>query len=843
MAAMHARRTLPPGLEPLHDLAVDLRWTWSHRADDLWRSLDPDGWDAAANPWMLLQDVAESRLAALAADPATRGRMDRLDAARREYLADPGWFGRRHPPDALRGVAYFSMEFGLGEALPLYAGGLGVLAGDYLKAASDLGVPAVGVGLLYQEGYFHQAIDTQGTQHELFPYNDPSDLPIEPVPARDGRWLHVALEFPGRLLHVRVWQARVGRVRLYLLDTNDSLNSPVDRAITAKLYTGDPHVQFLQEAVLGIAGWRALEMLDLPIDVCHLNEGHAAMAVLERARSHMVRTGLPFHEALWATRAGNVFTTHTAVAAAYDRFNSAFVAQFLPYLRIYVDRLGIPLEELLALGRARPDDADEPFNLAYLAARASIAVNGVSERHGAVSRALFRGLYPRWPEAEVPVTHVTNGVHMPTWDSPAADRLWEAACGKDRWRGEEAGVGDAIAQASDEALWAVRAEGRRELVEAARRRLARQLGFRGADRATIARVRHVLDPDALTLGFARRFATYKRPTLLLADRARLVRLLTDRARPVQLLVAGKAHARDPAGKEMIRQWVELARDEAVRDRLVFLEDYDLTLAQELVRGVDVWINTPRRPWEACGTSGMKVLVNGGLNVSSLDGWWAEAFAPAVGWAIGDADGGAAADGGDDAAEAAQLYRLLEEEIVPAFHERDARGIPVRWLARVRASMAALTPRFSTNRMVREYVERLYLPAADLLRRRACDDWRPARALAAWHARLARGWDTLAFGAVHVRREGGGLTFAVPVRFGALSPETVRVELYADAAAPGEPPVRVAMVPDDGARDGDGVVHRAHVATHRPASDFTPRLVPYHADARVPAEAWQIHWQR
>ncbi len=804
--------------------------------------LDAEGWGAVANPWMLLADVSQEQLTRLAADPAARRELERLDADRRSALADVGWFGRTHPAGALRGVAYFSMEFALGEALPFYAGGLGVLAGDYLKAASDLGVPAVGVGLLYQEGYFRQAIDAQGRQHEFFPYNDPSDLPIEPATAADGRWLHVALELPGRLLHVRVWRAQAGRVPLYLLDTNDSLNSPVDRAITAKLYSGDPHVQFLQEAVLGIAGWRALEALDIPIDVCHLNEGHAALAVLERARSLSARTGLSFHEALWATRAGNVFTTHTAVASAFDRFDAAFVEAHLPYLAIYVGRLGISLRDLLALGRVHPDAAEEPFDLAVLAMRSCIAVNGVSALHAEVSRENFRELYPRWPKAEVPVSHVTNGVHMPTWDSSVADRLWEDACGPDRWRGEADGIGSAVACVPDETIWTARSESRLQLVQSSRRRLARQLAVRSGDPAAVERAQRVLDPGALTIGFARRFAAYKRPALLLADPARLVRLLTDPLRPVQLLLAGKAHPSDEEGKALIHAWMEFARGEAVRDRVVFLEDYDLTLAQELVRGVDVWLNTPRRPWEACGTSGMKVLVNGGLNLSSLDGWWAEAFSPEVGWALGAPD---AQDGPQrDDAEAGQLYRLLEQEVVPEFFARDVRGIPVKWIARVRASMARLTPRFSTNRMVREYVETMYLPAVRLLGRRACDDWRVTRELAAWADSIQQGWDTLALGALDVRRERGGLAFALPVHFGAVAPGAVRVELYAEPAAPHDAAVRVELKLAQGERpETEGALHRAFVVTERPASDFTPRVVPLHAEARVPIEAWKIRWLR
>ena len=742
-----------------------------------------------------------------------------------------------------RRVAYFCMEFGLGEALPLYAGGLGVLAGDHLKTASDLGVPLVGIGLLYQEGYFRQMTDGAGWQHEVFTYNDPASMPLRPVRAADGGWLHAALAFPGRTVRLRLWEARVGRVMVYLLDSNDPLNSPVDRGITGKLYDVGSDMRLLQEFVLGIGGWRALEALGLEVDVCHLNEGHAAFAVIERARSFMLRHGVSFEDALWATRAGNVFTTHTPVAAGFDRFERSLVEQYMPYLRDYVTQLGVGLDDILALGRLRPDDATEPFNMAYLAIRGSIATNAVSALHGAVSRRLFAGLFPRWPEAEVPVTHVTNGVHVPTWDSPQADRLWEETCGKACWSGPLESLGAAIAQVPDERLWACRAEARRFLVHVVRSRLARQLGFRGAEATVITRAAHVFDPNALTLGFARRFATYKRPTLLLRDRDRLVRLLMDDARPVQLVVAGKAHPADAEGKALIREWAQLARDPAVRERVVFLEDYDITLAQELVRGVDVWINTPRRPWEASGTSGMKVLVNGGLNLSERDGWWAEAWEPGVGWAIGD--GGTHEDEAAwDDLEAEQLYTILEREIVPAFYGRDADGLPRAWIARMRASMAQLAPRFSTGRMMREYVESLYLPATALVRQRVADGGRPARELREWAARLTAAWPSVRFGAVRVEGEGGQWCFTAQVYLGDAEPGDVSVELFANAPDGTGAPFRVEMARvHELPGTTNAALYQAAVAADRPAGDFTPRVVPRHPDVRVPLELPLVTWQR
>ena len=841
MSAAFFARPLPPELERLRDLAGDLRWTWSHTADSLWRTVDPASWDRSENPWSILQDVRRARLEQLAADPTFLGELGRLDDARQRYLHDPGWFGETFPDRPIRRVAYFCMEFGLAEALPLYAGGLGVLAGDFLKGASDLGVPLVGVGLLYQEGFFRQAIDELGRQREVFPYSDPTSLPIEPVLTAGGEWLRVPLAFPGRTLHVRVWQARVGRVTLYLLDTNDPLNSPIDRGITGKLYQGSPMVRFLQQVVLGIAGWRALLALGIDVDVCHLNEGHAAFAILERARTYMQRMGLSFREALWVTRAGNVFTTHTPVDAAFDRFDAETIASFRPYVREYIAGLGLAVDDLIALGRKDPRDAAEPFKPAYLAIRCSAAVNGVSRLHGEVSRRLFGGLFPRWPEAEVPVGHVTNGVHVPSWDSPGIDALWEEACGKERWRGALEAVSEPMRCVTDQRLWETKARDRERLVHVVRLRLARQLGFRGADAESLARAAHVFDANTLTLGFARRFVAYKRPTLLLDDPDRLERLLTRPEHPVQIVVAGKAHPDDSAAAALITAWVEFAARPAVRDRVVFLEDYDITLAEELVRGVDVWVNTPRRPWEACGTSGMKVLANGGLNVSTLDGWWAEAYDPGVGWRIGN--DGDPAEPGADAADAARLYDVLEREIVPAFYTRDATGIPTRWLERIRTSMAQLAPRFSANRMVREYVTNTYVPAAHALHVRECDNGRVGRELATWHERIQRDWHAVHFGRLEVNDEGGHRTVAVPVYLGTLEPADVAVELYADPIA-GEPPARLTM---DRVGDLPGAVHgalyRVEIPVTRPASDYTPRVIAAHPTARVPIEAWPIAWYR
>ncbi|MCS6978029.1 MAG: alpha-glucan family phosphorylase, partial [Gemmatales bacterium] len=676
---------------------------------------------------------------------------------------------------------------------------------------------------------------------EIYPYHDPLSLPIEPVLTPSGEWLQVPLELPGRRVLFRIWQARVGRFPLYLLDSNDPLNGPADRGITSKLYGGGTELRLLQEIVLGIAGWRLLQMLGLEVEVCHLNEGHAAFVVLERARCYAIRNKLSFWEAFWATRAGNVFTSHTPVAAGFDLFPPQLMAKYFQPTSPLLPHLGLTLEELLALGRKNAQDAAEPFNMAYLAMRGCITANGVSALHETVSRQLFAPLFPRWPIPEVPVGHVTNGVHVPTWDSRWTDRLWSEACGKGRWLGSAEELTAVIEALPDEVIWKARAEERADLVRYARARLARQIGQRGGDPEAVAQAQEALDPDALTLGFARRFTAYKRPNLLLYDRQRLIRLLNLPGRPVQIIVAGKAHPEDTEGKRLLQAWMEFLNNPAVRRRVVFLEDYDMSLAQELVEGVDVWINTPRRPWEASGTSGMKVLVNGGLNLSELDGWWAEAYSPEVGWALGD---GQEHDEPDwDAREAEQLYRLLEEDIIPTFYNRDERGLPRHWIARIRASMARLTPRFSTNRMLREYLEKMYLPAASTFRRRTAEQGRLARELSSWWSNLCQNWNHIRFGALETKREENAWIFRVFVELGSVSPEWVRVEIYADPEGK-EPPFRQSMLPEQqGSRIANGVVYTAKVQSPRPSTHFTPRAIPYHPEAQIPTESNFIVWHR
>jgi glycogen phosphorylase len=824
--------------DALNDLALDLRWSYNHSADRLWEQLDPELWELTHNPWALLQTVSREKLQSVTADSNFQKLL--ADLHREKTLAEESdtWFDKAHPRSGVSTIAYFSMEFMLSEALPIYSGGLGNVAGDQLKAASNLGVPVIGVSLLYQQGYFRQEIDKQGHQQALYPFNDPGQLPIRPVREANGEWLRLVLPLPGFNLWIRAWQVQVGRAKLYLLDTNDPANPPAYRGITTELYGGGPELRVKQELVLGVGGWRLLRALGLHPEVCHLNEGHAAFAVLERARSYMEDNHQPFDLALTITRAGNLFTTHTPVEAGFDRFAPSLLEC---YLRKYAEeRLSISFEELLALGRQNRQDSSEPFNMAYLAIRGSGAVNGVSKLHGQVSRRLFQVLFPRWPENEVPVTYVTNGVHTPTWDSAQADGLWEVASGKNRWSGTLANMENEVTAVTDSDLLQLRTESRKILVEYVRKLYVCQLATRGVSLEDLTQAARILDDDVLTLGFARRFAPYKRPNLLLHDPERLLNILTNREHPVQLVLAGKAHPQDAEGQEMIREWVEFSRRPEARARVVFLSDYDVLMAEHLVQGVDVWVNTPRRPWEASGTSGMKVLVNGGLNLSELDGWWAEAYTPEVGWAIGDGR----EHGNDpswDATEAESLYALIESQVVPEFYERDERGIPSRWVARMRRSMAYLTPRFSANRAVRQYTDERYLSATAGFRRRHENLGSLGADLIAWQADLAKHWSSLRFGAATVQRQGEQYLFAVQVLLNGMSSESVKVELYADGEKDAGPIAHTMSRGEPLAGAASGFTFTAAIPANRPAADYTPRLVPQHEGALVPLEAPFILW--
>ncbi|MES2824484.1 MAG: alpha-glucan family phosphorylase [Pseudomonadota bacterium] len=861
-------RPLPESLTVLRELAIDLHWSWNHRGDMLWRRINKEVWEQTQNPVSVLQLTSDQQLQTLAGEVDFVQELEAIVQAKRDYLTKPSWYSMHFPGDLaqnqtapqpsqqpakpLRGIAYFSMEFGLCEALPLYAGGLGMLAGDFLKTASDLGVPLIGIGLLYQQGYFHQSFTSDGWQQETYLYNDPGSLPIEPLHASDGSWLHIETQFLCRHVSFRVWKAQVGRVTLYLLDSNVPSNQARDRGITSTLYGGNTELRLMQELALGICGWRLIETLGLDIDVCHLNEGHAAFATLERVSAYRQRHKVDFEQALWATRSGNVFTTHTAVAAGFDLYPEALLR---PYIGELASHLGVTTEVILALGRPpahgplQQANTQEPFNMAFLALRTCAHNNGVSQLHGKVSRRIFQPLYPRWPEREVPVGHVTNGVHTPTWDSAWADAEWTRICGQDRWRSDVNVVPTApLEQLSDACLWKMATQERAQLVDYVRQRIANQLRNESSLPHCAVTLPLSLDPNILTLGFARRFAEYKRSDLLLHDPERLARLLSNSQHPVQLIVAGKAHPADNLGKQAIQRWYQFVQRPDVRDHVVLIENYDITLAQQLVQGVDVWINTPRRPWEACGTSGMKVLVNGGLNISTLDGWWAEAYQPGLGWALGDQEESTTEHHSEgDAEDAEQLYQLLENEIVPLFYQRDSNqidneSIPHAWLTYARASMATLTPQFSSNRMLEEYLKNYYLPAAAGLDARQKNSAELAKQLLQWDQYLHLHWHEIRSSELNIIVEKENWRVDVTVYLGGINPKDIKVQMIADPTAE-QPALAIelhVLYPVEGAINAYRFT--GELPASRAAQDFSLRVIGAHPQVNIPSENTLIYWE-
>ncbi|UMM08206.1 alpha-glucan family phosphorylase [Gluconobacter frateurii] len=820
----------------LKTLALDLHWTWNHEADLLWQSINPDLWEKTRNPWITLTRTARSDLAKALADPDTKA-LIKAGMGRRKYeLERSTWFGEKYPESSLSEVAYFSMEFMLSEALPIYSGGLGNVAADQLKAASDVGVPVVAVGLLYAQGYFRQEITPDGAQKALYPFNDPAHLPIQPVLTPEGDWFRLSVQTATGEIWLRAWKAVIGRATLYLLDTNDPSNPPAIRCITTQLYGGDAELRLRQEMVLGIAGWRLLYALGHRPEICHLNEGHAAFAALERARCLAEELGIPFSQAQVIARAGTLFTTHTAVPAGFDLFPPKLIESHLTFYS--EERLGLPIQEFLALGRLDPSNRDEFFNMAYLAVRSSCAVNGVSQLHGEVSRSLFAPLFPRWPKAEVPVSFVTNGVHTPTWDCVAADELWTKAGGKGRWEGTLEGLGDAIRQLDDDALWQMRCASRCGLIQALSEELRSRQCTVG-ENGLWCLPSPALRPDALTIGFARRFATYKRPDLLLHDEERLVRLLKDTNRPVQIILAGKAHPKDMEGQAMITRWINFCQRQDIVGKVVFLADYDMALAQKMVQGVDLWLNTPRRPWEASGTSGMKILVNGGLNLSERDGWWAEAYTPEVGWALGDG----LEHGGDpafDHSDAQELYRLLEEHVLLEFFDRNDNGIPHAWVAKIRESMARLTPQFSANRTVREYTETFYLPLSRRYRDRCAGMGNVPIDILDQVKKLREGWKSLQIGEVVIPEAGRGKVAHAFIHAGSLDPAWLDVQFYAE---PLEGSARVVSLRRTENLQEGWIAYETDACLKGEASDYTLRIIPAMGTLYVPLEAPFILWQR
>jgi len=790
------RTLLPAELRDLDELAHNLRWSWHAPTRDLFAGIDPEAWASVhGDPVALLGALGPERLAELAADGAFVERVRAAAADLRHYLDDALWYQQRVAEASADGgsslpaaIAYFSPEFGITSVLPQYSGGLGILAGDHLKSASDLGVPIVGVGLLYGAGYFKQSLTRDGWQVETYPLLDPDGLPLTLLRDDDGTPARVSLDLPGgRALHAHVWVAAVGRVPLLLLDSNVPGNDEAARKVTDRLYGGGGEHRLQQELLLGVGGVRALRLWSRLTgapepEVYHTNEGHAGFLGVERIRE-LVERGLTFDEALEAVRAATVFTTHTPVPAGIDRFARDLVAQYFGG-DMAVD--GLPVERVLALGAEDYDGGDPTvFNMAVMGLRLGGRANGVSLLHGEVSRGMFEGLWPGFDAREVPITSVTNGVHSPTWVDPALAALQAERLGLDELTADDASSrwlrGDGDGAVSDGELWAIRREMRGRLVDEARRRVRRSWRDRGATPAELGWVDDVLSPDVLTIGFARRVPTYKRLTLMLRDPERLKALLLHPERPVQLVVAGKSHPADDQGKRLIQQLVRFTDDPAVRHRIVFLPNYDIAMAQSLYPGCDVWLNNPLRPLEASGTSGMKSALNGGLNLSILDGWWDEWYDGENGWAIPTADGVEDPDRRDDL-EAAALYDLVEQQVAPRFYDRDADGVPGRWLEMVRHTLATLGPKVQATRMVGEYVTRLYAPAAAAGRALAEDGLAPARELARWKHDVRQGWSRVrvdhvdSSGIGEVPQVGDRLTVRAYVSLGDLRPEDVQVQV-------------------------------------------------------------------
>ncbi len=721
------RPNLPESVSALGTLAANLRWTWHQPTRDLFTDVDPVTWqDTGGDPLALLAEVTPDRLRQLADDEGFRTRCAELDADLSTYLTAPRWYQRQ--PALPQAIAYFSMEFGVTEALPLYSGGLGVLAGDHLKAASDLGVPLIAVGLLYHGGYFHQSLSPEGWQVEHYPTIEPGALPLTPLTEADGSLVLVRVTMPDeRELVARIWQARVGRVPLLLLDSDVPENDDDLCVVTDRLYGGDQEHRIRQEILTGIGGVRAVRAWCRRTghprpEVFHTNEGHAGFLGLERIRE-LAADGLDFDQALGAVRAGTVFTTHTPVPAGIDRFPIDLVRRYFEYDHLLP---GLDVARILALGA---EEDPGVFNMAHMGLRLAQRANGVSRLHGEISRAMFRPLWPGFDVTEVPIGSITNGVHGPTWTAPEALELLGSSL--DATASDLSGV-------SDRQLWELRCLLRARLVQEVRRRVRASWLRRGMSALELDWTDSVFDPDVLTIGFARRVPTYKRLTLMLRDPKRLRALLLDERRPIQLVVAGKSHPHDDPGKAMIQEFVRYADEIGVRHRIVFLPDYDMSMARYLYWGCDVWLNNPTRPLEACGTSGMKSALNGGLNLSIRDGWWDEMYDGDNGWAIPTADGLIDANRRDEL-EATALYELLERKVVPAFYDDRYVGVPTRWLAMVRHTLGVLGPQVQATRMVREYVGNLYAPAAASAAAVAADDFRGARDLAAYRQRLRSHW--------------------------------------------------------------------------------------------------------
>jgi starch phosphorylase len=784
--------SLPEPLKALRTIAHNMFWCWNPEFAELFRQIDHESWSKCGhNPIKLLGSVSQNRLNDLAVKQGYLYQLQQAQEKLDHYLNSPGWFDKIWTKPAKPVIAYFSLEFGIHESLPIYAGGLGILAGDHLKSASDLNLPLIGVGLLYQKGYFRQYLNADGWQQERYEDNDFFNMPIEMVKKKSGNPLTIKLTFPQRQVTAQIWQVTIGRVRLFLLDTNIAANSPQDRLITSGLYSGGSEMRIQQEKLIGIGGFKAILAMGLEPAVCHMNEGHAAFMALERIRHLRTMKDLSFDEALEATRLSNVFTMHTPVKAGNDEFTPELINK---YFASYFPKLGLSREQFLALGRIQPDKDSETFKMPVLAIRTSAYRNGVSKLHGKVSRAMWADLWPKLPTSEVPIQSVTNGIHAKSFVSPELISLFERYLGlnwdeeiadESLWLGAD--------QIPDEELWRIHQRCKENLISFIRKQLKKQLQRRGTYHTELGWAEEVLDPEALTIGFARRFVTYKRGNLLLKDTERFIKLLNSTDKPVQIIYAGKAHPNDEQGKEIIRQLIHFASRNDVRRRLIFLEDYNIDIARYLVQGVDIWLNNPRPPMEASGTSGMKAAMNGALNVSTLDGWWCEGYTLNGGWVIG---AGETYDDYDyqDKVESETIFNLFENEIVPLFYTRSGDNLPRAWIHRMKNSIKYITPRFNTHRMVAEYASRFYKPAAQMWQTFEDSGMKKAKDLSCWKNMIRQEWNNVKVEDVDVQMRNGKeavplgsnaasievgceLQISANVRLGKLKAQDVSVQIY------------------------------------------------------------------
>ena len=838
---------LPKALEALREIAFNLWYSWNWEAVRIFIRMDPEFWEKTyQNPSLMLGRIPQERLEELAKDDSFVADMKHVHKQFKAYMDSSSWFEQAHPEFAGCKIAYFSTEYGIDVSLPIYSGGLGVLAGDHLKSASDLGLPLAAVGLLYREGYLSQYLTPDGWQQEAYPINDWYNMPVERACAKQGKPICAQIELAGQPVAFEIWRVQVGRISLYLLDTDLPENPPEHRAITKRLYDGDRDMRLRQEILLGVGGMRALTALGIEPTVCHMNEGHSAFMAIERIRQLMERYGMNLAEArelVWAT---TVFTTHTPVPAGNERFAPGIVKH---YFASYVEKMGISWDEFLSLGRENPANPKEEFCLTVLALHHAAYCNGVSKLHGQTSRRMWNVLWPELPAEEVPIASTTNGIHTRSWLSHDMAELFDRYLGP-RFQEEpmDFSVWDRVAMIPDGEMWRTHERRRERLVWFARKRLRQQLKHRGVSAHLVEQAEQTLDPEALTIGFARRFSSYKRATLILREPERLRALLNDPKRPVQIVFAGKAHPLDTQGKQLLKDLIHFVRGEGFRNRIVFIEDYDINVARYLVQGADVWLNTPRRPLEASGTSGMKAAANGALHLSTYDGWWCEGYTPEVGWVIGSGEVYDTPENQDEV-EGSTLYDILEEEVIPLFYERGPDGLPRRWIAKMKQTTQKIGSFFNTHRMASDYLKHYYLEASAKYGDLTADSQARAKALAKWRSRVRQHWKEIRIESISSNAEdslavGETLDVVAHVRLGGLPPEDVEVQLYhgglatAGEIAEGQ---TVKLSADDKASDGVYIYRGSIPCRASGRRAFAVRVLPYHADLVHPFEPKMIRW--